>query len=84
MSLTIELSPHDEHRLREEAARQGVPPEELVLRAVKQIFPASNEEAIRALESVYDEGDESEQRETWDYLKQALDEDRLSYRKLFP
>ena len=25
-----------------------------------------------------------EQRETWEYLKKALDEDRLSYRKLFP
>jgi hypothetical protein len=25
-----------------------------------------------------------EQRETWEYLKQALDEDRLSDRKLFP
>ena len=25
-----------------------------------------------------------EQRETWEYLKKALDEDRLSDRKLFP
>lgn len=25
-----------------------------------------------------------EQRETWEFLKQALDEDRLSERKLFP
>jgi hypothetical protein len=25
-----------------------------------------------------------EQRETWEYLKRALDEDRPSYRKLFP
>lgn len=30
------------------------------------------------------EGDEQEQRDTWEYLKQALDEDRLSERKLFP
>jgi hypothetical protein len=30
------------------------------------------------------EGDEQEQRSTWEYLKQALDEDRLSERKLFP
>jgi hypothetical protein len=30
------------------------------------------------------EGDEQEQRSTWEYLKQALDEDRLSDRKLFP
>jgi hypothetical protein len=30
------------------------------------------------------EGDEEEQRETFAYLKRALDEDRPSYRKLFP
>ncbi len=31
-----------------------------------------------------DEGDEQEQTETWEYLRQALDEDRLSNRPLFP
>jgi hypothetical protein len=31
------------------------------------------------------EGDEQEQKETWEFLKKALDEDRLSpNRKLFP
>jgi hypothetical protein len=30
------------------------------------------------------EGDEQEQRTTWEYLKHAIDEDRLSERKLFP
>lgn len=30
------------------------------------------------------EGDEREQRETWELLKRALDEDRISERKLFP
>ena len=29
-------------------------------------------------------GDAEEQRETWAFLKKALDEDRPSYRKLFP
>jgi hypothetical protein len=38
---------------------------------------------IQLLES-WREGDEQEQRSTWEYLKQALDEDRLSERKLFP
>lgn len=32
----------------------------------------------------WQEGDEQEQRETWEYLKKALDEDRPSQRKLFP
>ncbi len=31
-----------------------------------------------------DEYDEEEQRATWEYLKQVLDEDRLSDRKFFP
>jgi hypothetical protein len=40
--------------------------------------------AIQMLEAMRIEGDEQEQRETWEFLKQALDEDRLSDRKLFP
>ena len=44
---------------------------------------AKNEAAIRLLR-LWSEGDEQEQRETWEYLKRALDEDRLSNRKLFP
>lgn len=31
-----------------------------------------------------DEQDQEEQRETWELLKRLLDEDRSSYRKLFP
>jgi hypothetical protein len=44
---------------------------------------AKNETAIRLLES-WRHGDEQEQRETWECLKHALDEDRLSDRRLFP
>jgi hypothetical protein len=32
----------------------------------------------------WQEGDADEQRETWEFLKTALDEDRMSDRKLFP
>lgn len=42
-----------------------------------------NQAAIFLLDA-WAEGDDEEQRETWGYLKQALDEDRLSSRKLFP
>jgi excisionase family DNA binding protein len=42
-----------------------------------------NQAAREVLQSFMEE-DEKEQRETWEELKQALDEDRLSYRKLFP
>ena len=40
-------------------------------------------ELIQLLRS-WREGDQQEQRETWEYLRQALDTDRLSDRKLFP
>lgn len=47
------------------------------------IQQAKNKAAIRLLRS-WREGDEQEQRETWEYLKRVLDEDRPSNRKLFP
>jgi len=40
--------------------------------------------ALIQLLNSWREGDEQEQRSTWEYLKRALDEDRLSERKLFP
>jgi hypothetical protein len=43
-----------------------------------------NASLIALLDEWRNEGDEAEQRETWEFLKQALDEDRPSYRKLFP
>jgi hypothetical protein len=43
-----------------------------------------NQAAIDLLRSWREEGDEAEQRETWEFLQQALDEDRLSDRPLFP
>ena len=39
---------------------------------------------VQLVQSWMDEGDTDEQRETLDYLIHALDEDRLSSRKLFP
>jgi hypothetical protein len=50
-------------------------------------FPADlqarNEAAMRLLDAWCKE-DAQEQQETWAFLKQALEEDRLSARKLFP
>jgi predicted DNA-binding antitoxin AbrB/MazE fold protein len=40
------------------------------------------DEAIR-LVTEWMHGDALEQKDTWAYLKQAIDEDRPSYRKLF-
>jgi hypothetical protein len=43
-------------------------------------------QALALLQSwdVEESPEREEQRETWEYLKKALDEDRLSGRKLFP
>lgn len=41
---------------------------------------AKNADAVRLLET-RSESDEQEQKETWQFLKRALDEDRLSDRK---
>lgn len=46
-------------------------------------LPPENIAAISLLQSWRNE-DKQEQRETWEFLKQAIDEDRLSDRKLFP
>lgn len=46
------------------------------------IKPCDKDAVIELLRS-WCEGDEQEQQETWDYLKRALDEDRLSDRKFF-
>ncbi|WP_068818197.1 antitoxin AF2212-like protein [Phormidesmis priestleyi] len=45
--------------------------------------PLINQAALDLLRSWREEGDEQEQRETWEFLQQSLDEDRLSDRPLF-
>lgn len=43
-----------------------------------------NQALAELLRSWREEGDEEEQKEEWEFLRRALDEDRLSDRKLFP
>jgi hypothetical protein len=46
---------------------------------------AQQHKALKELTRLWiEEGDEQEQTETWEYLRQALDEDRLSNRPFFP
>ncbi len=56
-------------------------------RTIKEPSTSDNQQAeiqatVHSLRTLLD-GDEEEQRETFEYLKQALDEDRPSNRKLF-
>ena len=83
MTLTLNLRPELEAQVQQEAAKEGVAPEEFIVQTLEQrIQIARNQAAIHVLESFYD-GDEEEQRETLAFLRKSLDEDRLSDRKLF-
>jgi hypothetical protein len=86
MTLTLTLPPDIEKRLQYEAERQGLPTVTLTLQLLDQHLPSKDprSEAVELLQSWIEEGDEQEQKETGEYLIQALDEDRLSDRRLFP
>lgn len=88
MTITLTLAPELEFKLKQEADRRGLPPEQYALEVldehVSQAERERREKAIALVQSWIDEGDEDEQKETWEYLVRVLDEDRPSARKLFP
>ncbi len=86
MTLQLTLPPELEERLRKESQRQGLPPEEVAVQVLAKHLPISDRAAqtIALIQSWIDEDSAEEQTETGDFLIQALDEDRLSDRKLFP
>jgi hypothetical protein len=86
MTLKIELPSELEERLSGEADRRGVPAETLTLELLDEYLPSPGRKAelLSLLKSWVDEKDPTEQRETGEFLMRALDEDRLSDRKLYP
>lgn len=86
MTLTIDLDTELEHRLDQLAKEQGVPAATVTVRLLDEHLPKAGPgtSAAALLRSWRLEGDAEEQRETGEYLIRALDEDRLSDRKLFP
>ena len=86
MTLTLELPPELERRLSDVAAQQGLPVEQYTLTLLESHLPREGRAAELAalFESWITQGDAEEQRETGEFLIRALDEDRLSDRKLFP
>ena len=62
-------------------ASNGVSP---TVRLTDEERRRQQQEAMRRVLDSFLEGDPEEQGETWESLKKALDEDRPSYRKLFP
>ncbi|BAY24669.1 hypothetical protein NIES2100_44640 [Calothrix sp. NIES-2100] len=86
MTLTLNLPPELEQYLAQEAQQQGLSVEAYTLQILKDYILVKDKQSnlVNLLQSWIDEGDADEQRETGEYLINALDEDRLSDRKLFP
>ena len=88
MTLTLTLTPEMEHRLKVEAQRQGMSADAYTVQLLDKHLPTEDRRAqlVSLLQSWIDADDDEtkEQKETGNYLIRALDEDRLSDRKLFP
>lgn len=86
MTLNLNLSPELEQYLLQEANRHGLSVEVLALQLLTSsiLLKQKQSEAVNLLQSWIDDEDAEEQQETGQYLIHALDNDRLSERKLFP
>jgi len=86
MTLTLNLPPELEQYLLQEASQHGLSVEAFALQLLTNSLELKQKqaEAVNLLQTWMDDEDEAEQQETGQYLIQALDDDRLSERKLFP
>jgi hypothetical protein len=86
MTLSLNLPPELEQYLLQAAKQQGLSLETYTLQILQEYILTQEKQSnlVNVLQSWIDEGDIDEQQETGEYLIHALDEDRLSDRKLFP
>jgi len=86
MTLTLSLPPELEQYLAQEAQQQGLSVEIYTLDLIQKSILQKEKQLkiVNVLQSWIDESDEQEQQETGEYLINALDENRLSNRQLFP
>jgi hypothetical protein len=86
MTLSLTLTPEIEQYLTQKAQEQGLSTEAYTLQLLIEYILVKQKQAksVNLLQSWMDEEDAEEQQETGEYLIQALDEDRLSDRQLFP
>jgi hypothetical protein len=86
MTLTLSLPPELEQYLIQEAQQQGLSVETYTLELIQKSIVQKEKQLkiVNVLQSWIDESDEQEQQETGEYLINALDENRLSNRQLFP
>jgi len=86
MPLTLNLTSEIEQYLSQKAREKGLSLEAYVLKLLKDTILEQEKQTklVNLLQSWIDEEDEQEQKETGEYLIEALDQDRLSDRPLFP
>ena len=86
MPLTLNLTSEIEQYLSQKAMEKGLSLEAYVLKLLKYTILEQEKQTklVNLLQSWIDEEDEQEQKETGEYLIEALDQDRLSERPLFP
>lgn len=85
MTLTLNLPPELEEYLEQQAQQQGLSIEIITVQLLAEsILKQKQEQAVDVLQTWIDDEDVKEQQETGEYLIEALDEDRLSQRELFP
>ena len=86
MTLTLDLPPNLENSLFQAANQQSLTVEEFVIQMLTSAFMQKERQkkAVSLLESWLSDTDIEEQKTTGAYLIEALDQDRLSDRLLFP
>ena len=86
MVLMLNLTPEMELHLNREAQKKGVSVEAYALEMLQEQISNKEKQTslVDVLDSWLDEDDAHEQESTGEFLIKALDEDRLSERKLFP
>ncbi len=86
MVLMLNLTPEMELYLNLEAQKKGLSVEEYALEMLQEQISNKEKQTslVDVLDSWLDEDDVQEQESTGEFLIKALDEDRLSERKLFP
>ena len=91
MTLTLNLRPELEVQLQQEAAKEGVAPEEFAVQTLEQrLQTARNQAAIELLrrwreEDATEDPAEREARQTeWEVFAAAMNENRAGERKLYP
>ena len=86
MTLTLDLPSEVERCLLDEAHHKGLSIESVTLEILTSfmLLKQKQTKAVDLLQSWIDDEDIEEQQETGQYLIRALDDDRLSERKLFP